>query len=765
MQAAQRQLESSDAAIAGVQRKMQDDVLQLEFEERTARRQLMTEARAKVQSGLRAAEVALQQRRDRLRDMLQKEDSALTAECVDRMLRADGDKLEQMRARVAQDRARRDAEARQLAEAKRLQQYRLRIDELRGHRSRLLAQEAVKGQLCQIEERQRLRQLERDEARFWDEVMRKEVQAKMAREEQDAREKADRDREMRETLDKQVAGLARQREEEQRLRQEQMRHNEHVLRQLKLEQQGLAEELEKRRAQLAAELQEQIAVRHRFLDEAKRQEDVVDQTFARLTEEALRREKAQQLDLSGRALYRSWCRCSQASLRREQQLFRENLEEMRRKKMEEECELDRLLAEEQEKLRVRQDTMRAKARAAREQLMEGVLSERAQQLEHRQRQRQLEAEQQRAERELAEQLRRGHEALTLEHQRRRAELQRQYGRELRQQAEVARRLRVSWGAPTWGCKDDDGHQQHSRKRTGDAATGADDGFRKPPKKKVSKQPQQRPDTDAVPTSNRYDVIQDGADDVPPPQQQQQQQGRRVTVALQQQVDGVGVHEASVDQFADTLTAALEGATPHPRPSTFASSALPAEILQDIRTRNRLCKDWRVTRDPQLKRQINSLRRDIKAAIAQHKNRRWAAKLQAFTPDPMLWNAEAERAEVERQWQQGLLEEEAYLRKVQELLALGTAEADYPNHPFLSVIEGQALAQPPGAGDQQAEVGAEESVGGREAAASERAAGDQPEQQQQQQQQQQQPPKQRKEAEGEERQPEWDPRVCHCHDGS
>ncbi|XP_049832923.1 apical junction molecule-like [Schistocerca gregaria] len=298
MQAAQRQLEFSDAAVAGVQRKMQADVLQLEFEERTARRQLMTEARAKVQSGLRAAEVALQQRRDRLRDMLQKEDSALTAECVDRMLRADGDKLEQMRARVAQDRARRDAEARQLAEAKRLQQYRLRIDELRGHRSRLLAQEAVKGQLCQIEERQRLRQLEREEARFWDEVMRKEVQAKMAREEQDAREKADRDREMRETLDKQVAGLARQREEEQRLRQEQMRHNEHVLQQLKLEQQGLAEELEKRRAQLAAELQEQIAVRHRFLDEAKRQEDVVDQTFARLTEEALRREKAQQLDLS-----------------------------------------------------------------------------------------------------------------------------------------------------------------------------------------------------------------------------------------------------------------------------------------------------------------------------------------------------------------------------------------------------------------------------------------------------------------------------------
>ncbi|XP_049816290.1 trichohyalin-like [Schistocerca nitens] len=519
MQAAQRQLEFSDAAIAGVQRKMQDDVLQLEFEERTARRHLMTEARAKVQSGLRAAEVALQQRRDRLRDMLQKEDSALTAECVDRMLRADGDKLEQMRARVAQDRARRDAEARQLAEAKRLQQYRLRIDELRGHRSRLLAQEAVKGQLCQIEERQRLRQLEKEEARFWDEVMRKEVQAKMAREEQDAREKADRDREMRETLDKQVAGLARQREEEQRLRQEQMRHNEHVLQQLKLEQQGLAEELEKRRAQLTAELQEQIAVRHRFLEEAKRQEDVVDQTFARLTEEALRREKAQQLDLS-------------ASLRREQQLFRENLEEMRRKKMEEERELDRLLAEEQEKLRVRQDTMRAKARAARELLMEGVLSERAQQLEHRQRQRQLEAEQQRAERELAEQLRRGHE-------------------------------------------------------------------------------------------------------------------------------------------------------------------------------------------------------------------------------------EAERAEVERQWQQGLLEEEAYLRKVHELLALGTSEADYPNHPFLSVIEGQALALPPGAGDQQAEVGAEESVGGREAAASERAAGDQPEQQQQQ----QQPPKQRKEAEGEERQLDWDPRVCHCHDGS
>ncbi|XP_047105265.1 pollen-specific leucine-rich repeat extensin-like protein 1 [Schistocerca piceifrons] len=78
--------------------------------------------------------------------------------------------------------------------------------------------------------------------------------------------------------------------------------------------------------------------------------------------------------------------------------------------------------------------------------------------------------------------------------------------------------------PDSSGEDDDGHQQHSRKRTGDAATEADDGFRKPPKKKVSKQPQRRPDTDAVPTSNRYDVIQDGADGVPPPQQQQQQQG-------------------------------------------------------------------------------------------------------------------------------------------------------------------------------------------------------------------------------------------------
>ncbi|XP_049768047.1 trypsin-1-like [Schistocerca cancellata] len=73
-------------------------------------------------------------------------------------------------------------------------------------------------------------------------------------------------------------------------------------------------------------------------------------------------------------------------------------------------------------------------------------------------------------------------------------------------------------------EEDDGHQQTGRKRTGEANTGADDGFRKPPKKKVSKQPQQRPDADAVPTSNRYDVIQDGADGVPPPQQQQQQQG-------------------------------------------------------------------------------------------------------------------------------------------------------------------------------------------------------------------------------------------------
>ncbi|XP_049841864.1 uncharacterized protein LOC126292092 [Schistocerca gregaria] len=79
-------------------------------------------------------------------------------------------------------------------------------------------------------------------------------------------------------------------------------------------------------------------------------------------------------------------------------------------------------------------------------------------------------------------------------------------------------------------------------------------------------------------------------------------------------------------------------TPLSRGSLFRRPGLPADILDLIRISNRLSKEWRLTRYPLLKRRVNLLRRNIKAAINAHKNEQSAQKLASFTPDPNAWDA-------------------------------------------------------------------------------------------------------------------------------
>lgn len=102
------------------------------------------------------------------------------------------------------------------------------------------------------------------------------------------------------------------------------------------------------------------------------------------------------------------------------------------------------------------------------------------------------------------------------------------------------------------------------------------------------------------------------------------------------VQDVDVNVA-VGEFNDVVTAALLSATPPPRGTLRSRPGLPMDILDLIRVRNRLAKEWRLTRDPALKRRVNQMRRDIKAAIIAHKNEQWAAKLRSFTPDATAWD--------------------------------------------------------------------------------------------------------------------------------
>jgi hypothetical protein len=77
---------------------------------------------------------------------------------------------------------------------------------------------------------------------------------------------------------------------------------------------------------------------------------------------------------------------------------------------------------------------------------------------------------------------------------------------------------------------------------------------------------------------------------------------------------VVVDEEAIDKCREELTSAIQEATaasaPRRRPRVDPRPPLPASIQDEIRLKNRLRRQWQITRDPTLKVQINRLQRSM-----------------------------------------------------------------------------------------------------------------------------------------------------------
>lgn len=96
---------------------------------------------------------------------------------------------------------------------------------------------------------------------------------------------------------------------------------------------------------------------------------------------------------------------------------------------------------------------------------------------------------------------------------------------------------------------------------------------------------------------------------------------------------------ALQHFVDAIREAVFAATPHQRApgANRHGVVVPPEILQLIREKNRLAKDWRLTRQRDIKARVNLLQRQIKAALTAHRNRRWDDRLTALTADASGWD--------------------------------------------------------------------------------------------------------------------------------
>ncbi|GFW76961.1 probable RNA-directed DNA polymerase from transposon X-element [Trichonephila clavipes] len=94
---------------------------------------------------------------------------------------------------------------------------------------------------------------------------------------------------------------------------------------------------------------------------------------------------------------------------------------------------------------------------------------------------------------------------------------------------------------------------------------------------------------------------------------------------------------AINNFTGMITSAISAttvtkviSTPHLR--------LPHRIRELIKIKNRFRKQWQLTRNPLLKREVNSLQRQIKTQISEHRNNSWHNLLTNLHPeDNSLYN--------------------------------------------------------------------------------------------------------------------------------
>jgi hypothetical protein len=101
-------------------------------------------------------------------------------------------------------------------------------------------------------------------------------------------------------------------------------------------------------------------------------------------------------------------------------------------------------------------------------------------------------------------------------------------------------------------------------------------------------------------------------------------------------DGIAM-DTCVENFSGAVLKAMAASATKRRPRADPRPPKPAGIQDEIRLKNRLRRQWQVTRDPTLKAEVNRLQRSMTRRLNEWKNVQWSAPLESLDPeDQSLW---------------------------------------------------------------------------------------------------------------------------------
>jgi hypothetical protein len=100
-------------------------------------------------------------------------------------------------------------------------------------------------------------------------------------------------------------------------------------------------------------------------------------------------------------------------------------------------------------------------------------------------------------------------------------------------------------------------------------------------------------------------------------------------------------EETIDKCVEELISAIKEATAASAPKRLLRAdpqpPLPDSIQDEIRLKNRLRRQWQVTRDPAPKAQVNRLQRSVTYRLNEWKNKQWSDTLESLdSEDQSLW---------------------------------------------------------------------------------------------------------------------------------
>jgi hypothetical protein len=96
-------------------------------------------------------------------------------------------------------------------------------------------------------------------------------------------------------------------------------------------------------------------------------------------------------------------------------------------------------------------------------------------------------------------------------------------------------------------------------------------------------------------------------------------------------------DTCVENFSGAVLKALATSTSKRRPRADPRPPIPAGIQDEVRMKNRLRRQWQVTRDPTLRAEVNRLQKSLTRRLNEWRNDQWSATLESLDPeDQSLW---------------------------------------------------------------------------------------------------------------------------------